>query len=279
MQMNRTGFYEPTEVFQDVKTKIENAVEKGEKIDYLTFVPDGEPTLDINLGAAIEQLKQLGIKIAVITNGSLIHLTDVRDDMALADWVSLKVDTVSQITWKKINRPVKSLKIDDILNSISEFAESFDGDLVTETMLVRDINDNEDELGKVASFISGLNTTKSYISIPIRPPAEKWVEPPNVNMVNFAFQHFLENGINVELLVGHEGNEFAFTGNIVNDLMSITSVHPMREESVKELLAKAGEDWVVIEKLINEQKIVEAIYKKNKFYLRRLEDSQKAEYT
>jgi wyosine [tRNA(Phe)-imidazoG37] synthetase (radical SAM superfamily) len=273
MRTDRTDYYEPIEVCQDVKTKIMNAVDMGEKIDYLTFVPDGEPTMDINLGIEIEKLKQLDYKIAVITNASLIHLKDVRDELVLADWVSLKVDTVTQRTWKKINRPYKKLNIDEILSGISKFAGSFNGDLVTETMLIRDMNDNVDELGKVARFISGLNTTKSYISIPIRPPAEKWVEPPNENLINFTFQHFLEKGINVELLVGSEGNTFAFTGNFVHDLLSIISVHPMREDSIVELLAKAGEGWEIIENLINEQKIVETRYKNKKFYLKKIQAS------
>ena len=279
MQMARTIFYEPLDIFQDVKTKIENAEENGEKIDYLTFVPDGEPTLDINLGAEIALLKQLGIKIAVITNGSLMHLKDVRDELALADLVSIKVDSVTPGTWKKVNRPLKSLNLDRILDGITKFIESFKGELITETMLVKDRNDNEDELVKIAEFISGLNTTKSYISIPIRPPAENWVKTPDVDTINFWFQLFREKGLEVELLIGYEGNAFAYTGEIVNDLLSITSVHPMREDSVRELLAKAGEDWEIIEELINEQKIVVTEYKNKNFFIRKIPDSQKVEYT
>lgn len=64
-------------------------------------MPDCEPTLDINMGKEIDELKQLGIKIAVITNSSLIWREDVRNDLCKADWVSLKVDTVSEKIWRK----------------------------------------------------------------------------------------------------------------------------------------------------------------------------------
>ena len=70
MQVERGTFYEPEDILKDVRDKVEKSREVGEAIDYLSFVPDGEPTLDVNLGREIELLKPLGIKIAVITNGS-----------------------------------------------------------------------------------------------------------------------------------------------------------------------------------------------------------------
>jgi wyosine [tRNA(Phe)-imidazoG37] synthetase (radical SAM superfamily) len=70
MQVKRKSFYKPEEVIHEVVKKIREAKNIGEPVDYLTFVPDGEPTLDVNLGNEIELLKTLGIKIAVITNSS-----------------------------------------------------------------------------------------------------------------------------------------------------------------------------------------------------------------
>ena len=72
MQMERETFYEPKTIVQRVNEKIEQAEEKGELIDYLSFVPDGEPTLDVNLDKEIELLRALGIQVAVITNASLL---------------------------------------------------------------------------------------------------------------------------------------------------------------------------------------------------------------
>ena len=45
---------------------------RGERIDYLTFHPDGEPCLDMGLGGEIDQLRPLGVPIAVISNGTEI---------------------------------------------------------------------------------------------------------------------------------------------------------------------------------------------------------------
>ena len=270
MQVEREAFYKPEEILRAIEKKVKDVKDKEEHIDYLTFVPDGEPTLDINLGKEIELIKPLGIKIAVITNASLIWQKDVQDDLCGADWVSLKIDAVSEDIWRRVNRPHKSLQLDKVFQGIIEFSRTFEGELATETMLIQDINDNTQDIEKTANFIAGLRNVKSYISIPTRPPAEKWVKPANEHTINKAYQLFKEKSVTTEYLIGYEGNAFAFTGNIEEDLLSITSVHPMREEAVNEFLKKAKANWVVIEKLINEDKLVEVKYKDKKFYIRKL---------
>jgi len=270
IQADRKVFYKPDEIFKAVEKKIRNSKEKGERVDYLTFVPDGEPTLDLNLGKGIELLKPLGIKIAIISNASLIWQKDVQDDLCKADWVSLKIDAVSEDVWRKINRPYKSLQPDKIFRGIIEFSHMFRGKLATETMLIQDVNDKAEELEKITDFIAGLKNVKSYISIPTRPPAEKWVKSADEHAVNRAYQVFKEKSIDAEYLIAYEGNTFAFTGNAEEDLLSITSVHPMRKEAVNEFLKKANGNWATIDKLIAENKLIETEYKDNKFYIRKI---------
>ena len=270
MQVERKEFYKPEEILHAVEKKVKESRERKETIDYLTFVPDGEPTLDINLGEEIELLKPLGIKIAVITNSSLIWDKKVRDVLSKADWVSVKIDAISQNIWHKIDRPHGSLKLQKILKGILDFSDSFNGYLVTETMLIQDINDNSSELENIADFISNLNIKKSYLSIPTRPPAEKGVKPATEYKINSAYQIFKEKGIGVEYLIGYEGNAFAYTGNVEEDLLGITSVHPMKEEAIIEFLKKADSNWDIIKELLEEKKLVEIKYKENKFYMRKL---------
>ena len=131
MQVERQSFYDPEEVLHAVQSKAEKAREAGEPVDYLTFVADGEPTLDINLGREIELLKPLGIPIAVITNASLAWREDVRRDLMGADWISLKVDTVEESIWRQIDRPHGTLKLTAILDSMRRFGRDYAGKLVT----------------------------------------------------------------------------------------------------------------------------------------------------
>ncbi len=270
IETERREFYNTEEIVKDVKKKVEKAREKGEIIDYLTFVPDGEPTLDINIGKEIKLLKSLGMKIAVITNASLLNRREVRDDLKKADWVSVKIDAISHEIWKRINKPHKAFKLYKILEGVLEFSKNFTGELNTESMLIHNLNDSEEEIEKLSDFIKSIDPNKSYLSIPTRPPTETWVKSPSEEMINKAYQIFKERNIPVEHLIGYEGNAFAFTGDVEEDLLSITSVHPMRIEGVKEYLKKANADWSNIERLIEENKLVEVEYDKKKFYLRKL---------
>ena len=269
-QIKQQQFYTPEKIVNAVKNKVKKAEEKGESIDYLTFVSDGEPTLDSNLGKEIFYLRQLGIRIAVITNASLLWKKDVKDQLNNADWVSLKIDTVDHAIWKKINKPCKSLIFEKILDGISDFSLSFKGDLTTETMFVKNLNDKIKNIEDTADFIKGLNPTKSYLSVPTRPPSETWVEPTSETMLNSAYQIFTKHGIDAEYLIGYEGNTFGFTGDIEEDILSIASVHPIRKDGVVELLKKAKTDWSIVKKLLHEDKLIEVEYNKKKFYIKRL---------
>ncbi|MBE9507782.1 MAG: radical SAM protein, partial [Chloroflexi bacterium] len=276
MQVEREAFYEPEEILRSVQDKVEKSRKVGEAIDYLTFVPDGEPTLDINLGREIELLKPLGIKIAVITNASLVWREDVREDLMKADWVSLKMDSTREGVWRRIDRPHGALQLPSILNGAREFADGYGGELVTETMLVEGVSDGAALVGEVADFLARLRPSVAYLSVPTRPPAEEWARSPGEDVVNRAYQILSERvdadskHPSVECLIGYEGNAFAFTGSVEEDLLSITAVHPMREEAVSEFLARAGADWPVVHRLIAQGQLIEVEYEGRRFYMRKL---------
>ena len=279
MMVERKAFYKPEEILKEVERKVKEATSRNERIDYLTFVPDGEPTLDINLGEEINLLKQIGIPVAVITNASLLWREDVEKDLMDADLVSLKVDAVSEELWRRINRPHKSLSLSKILGGVSNFTREFNHKIITETMLVEGV-EYAGEFEKIAEFLKDLRSLdKAYIAIPTRPPAEEWVKPATEETLNRAFQTFTEKlGVDrVEYLIGYEGNAFAFTGNVEEDLLSITAVHPMRKEAVTEFLKKANADWKRVEKLLSENKLVELEYEGNKYYMRRLPSRRKSD--
>ena len=269
-QIKRGAFYKPQQIFQQVNKRIAETAASGDSIDYLTFVPDGEPTLDANLGNSIDLLKPLGFNIAVITNASLLYRDDVKNDLMNADWVSVKIDAARERTWRKINRPHRELEFNRIQNGILDFSKMFQGKLVTETMLISCNVKKRDLLSETAGFIKSLNPAAAYLSIPTRPPAETRVVPPQLSDINTAFQIFSGQVDQVEYLIGYEGDAFASTGNAVKDLLSITAVHPMREEAVKNLLENAGADFSVMDKLVRQGKLIRSEYGGHIFYLRNL---------
>ncbi len=263
----RQSFFQPELIYEEVKHHIEQL--KGDnKIDYLTFVANGEPTLDENLGKSIMKLKTLGIPIAVITNASMLFLESTRSDLLLADWVSVKVDAPEKQTWKLINNPFTGLTFGQHIDNIKIFRKKYKGILCTETMLLEGINDSIDCINRIAQIVSELYPSKAYISIPIRPPADMKVKAPCNEKITEAWQVFTDLQIDTELLNGFEGIKIGFTGNAIEDILNITSVHPLRDDSMNELLAKDNADFSVVESLVNTHQIKETNFNSHKYYVR-----------
>jgi wyosine [tRNA(Phe)-imidazoG37] synthetase (radical SAM superfamily) len=190
-----------------------------------------------------------------------------------ADYVSLKIDTTDKDIWHKINRPHKSLNLEAIHESMIHFSDVFNGRLTTETMLVDAINTSPFHIHGIVDLVSKLQPYRSYVAIPTRPTAEIWARIPDESTINSAFQIFREKMDRVEYLIDFEGNDFGYSGEIENDILRITTVHPLRQESVKELLEKSNSNWRVIENLMYQEKLKEVEYAGSKFYMRSLTDT------
>jgi len=264
----RQEFYPVDQIFSDVDRKVTECLKQNRNIDYLTLVPDGEPTLDKNLGKIIEGLKRFRIPVAVISNASLIDRDDVQEELAGADWVSLKVDSVEEILWKKINRPHRDFSLSKILDGMFTFKEKFAGELVTETMLIGAVNDNRNATNALIDFLLELKPDKSYLSIPIRPPAETGVTPPASESLKEIINICNDRISCIEFLFETEVGDFISTGNIQEDILSITSVHPLREKALRDMIARSGESWKTVEDLLHANKLTSVFYRDENYFLR-----------
>ncbi len=276
MLAERRFFFSAKEIAADVRDRVEQARRENAAIDFLTFVPDGEPTLDLNLGREIRLLRPLGIPIGVISNSTLIWREDVRRELAGADWVSLKIDAVREPAWRRINRPHRALSLEAILDGVLEFAKTFRGKLVSETMLLQAVDQDEEHVREIAEFLGRLQPAVAYLSVPTRPPAEKATRRPDEHSLNRAFQIIAAKVQAAELLIGYEGDAFASTGDIEKDLLAITAVHPMRREAIEKMLAKAGVSWSLVEALQARGDLAASQYEGNEYYLRSFHQRKKA---
>jgi len=269
LTIDRRVFYDPYRLVGIVNTRVSQLLGSGEHIDYITFVPNGEPTLDKNIGVEARLLKNHGIPLAILTNGSLLHREDVRTDLTAFNYVSIKVDAVSERIWRIVNRPHPSLKIDRVLEGILEFRRVYRGKLVTETMLLGNI-DYSRELERIADYLHQLKPDIAYIAAPTRPPAEEWVKPPSEELLNHAYQLFSEKIEHVELLTGFEGTHFTVLDDVSREILSITSVHPLREDILEDILARKGCTWDVVEDLVRKGLLARIHYAGYNYYIRKI---------
>jgi len=263
----REFFYKPEVIYEKVVKHL-GQLSSENYPDYLTFVSNGEPTLDENLGKAIKLLKKTEIPVAVISNASLLFYDSVKEDLQLADWVSLKMDAGDLITWYLINRPVAGLDFENILINIKLFRDEYNGRLCTETMIVNGINDSTENISILAEIIKGINPEKAYLAVPIRPPLEKFVKLPGAETINLAWQTFNKMKIRTEFLIGFEGTDAGYTGNIYEDILNITAVHPLRKDTLLKLLQNDSAGYSVINSLISQHLIKSVTYRGHKYFIR-----------
>jgi len=263
----RESFFKP-QIINEKVVKHLDKLTTDKYPDYLTFVSNGEPTLDQNLGKAIKLLKKTGIPVAVISNASLLFYESVREDLFMADWVSLKMDAGDIITWYLINRPVAGLDFESILTGIKLFCDEYKGRLFTESMIINGINDSNDIIAAIAETVREINPEKAYLAVPIRPPAEKFVKLPEPEELNMAWQIFNEMQIKTEFLTGFEGTDAGYTGNIYEDILNTTAVHPLRQDTLLKLLQNDNAGYSVVNSLISQRLIKSVDYRGHKYFIR-----------
>lgn len=261
-------FFTSGQIYEAAAARAQKIRARSLAIDYLTFVPDGEPTLDSALGESIDALHDLDTPIAIITNGSLLWRSDVRARLAHVDLVSVKVDSVHDDAWRRINLPHHDLYLDNILQGIREFAAGFDGTLVTDTMLIAGINDDTGSLTDTADFLAEIAPRTAYIAAPTRPTTVKTIHATDEAGLIRAHEIFADRLPSVELLTGHEVGDFAYTGDARSDLLAVTAVHPMREGDVRRLLSKDQTAWTLVEDLLAEGVLKSTTYQNERYYLR-----------
>ena len=149
-------------------------------VDWVTFVGSGEPLLHSGIGSLIRGVKaQTSLPVAVITNGSLLYMEEVREELAQADAVLPALDAGTRQLYRRMNRPHSDIAFEWFLEGLVAFGEAYAGRLLLEVMLVRDLNDTEEALHDIARAVRRIQPDEVHINTPDRPPAECWVQVPD----------------------------------------------------------------------------------------------------
>ena len=211
-----------------------NAHQPGE-IDWVTFVGSGEPLLHSSIGWLIREVKvHTHLPVAVITNGSLLYLPEVRQELLVADAVLPTLDAGTPKLYRKINRPHSEIKFERLVDGLISFRKEYKGKLWVEVMLVDGLNDTAQALWEIARILQSIQPDLVHINLPTRPPAEAWVKPPHPESLMRAMAIL---GYAAEVVHPTEGS-FDLSGhdNPVDAIISIITRHPMRQDQLERTL-------------------------------------------
>jgi wyosine [tRNA(Phe)-imidazoG37] synthetase (radical SAM superfamily) len=233
---NQRRAYIPTaDILLEARQALKSRTHRA--IDWVTFVGSGEPTLHSELGWLIRQIKVLTDKpIAVITNGSLLHIPDVRRELLAADAVLPTIDAGTVELYRKINRPHSQATFTRLVAGLAAFRAEYRGKLWVEVMLVRGLNDTTKALEDIAKVLQKIKPDAVHISLPTRPPAETWVQPPDQAGLSRAVSIL---GNIAEVVHPAEG-VFDLDGcqDVVDAIIGIITRHPMLQDELERTLER-----------------------------------------
>ena len=152
--------------------------------DYITLSGSGEPTLYSRCGELIDRIKQItNIPVAVLTNGSLLWMPEVRESLKRADLVIPSLDAGSDTLFRYINRPHTEITFEKMLNGLIAFRKDYPGPYWLEVFLAAGLSTTDKEIENLKSAIALIQPDKVQINTVTRPPAEPFVEPVPVSQL------------------------------------------------------------------------------------------------
>jgi wyosine [tRNA(Phe)-imidazoG37] synthetase (radical SAM superfamily) len=186
--------------FDEVKAELAHYFENHPDPDYITFSGSGEPTLSPDIGRIIDFIKEKkpNVRVAVLTNATLLPDPVVRKELNRADLVMPSLDAVTPQTFEKINRPEKQLDIHKVIDGLKTFAGSFRGELWLEVFILPGMNDAKEELETLGEIIRDIHPARVQLNTLDRPGAVPGLKPASKQDLDRVAQ--IIDAANVEII-------------------------------------------------------------------------------
>jgi wyosine [tRNA(Phe)-imidazoG37] synthetase (radical SAM superfamily) len=157
--------------FATVKQELSIYFENNPPPDYITFSGSGEPTLNSRIGDVLHFIKNHihDIPVALLTNGTLFSQKQVREDIKAATVIIPSLDAATEKVFRKINRPSPHLKVDTIIQGLTQLRKEYRGKIWLEIFIVPGMNDTEQELTALKQAIDKIKPDQVQINTLDRP--------------------------------------------------------------------------------------------------------------
>lgn len=219
----------------DILLELKTTIDKGLKADYITIGGSGEPTLHSGLGRLIAGIKKLtSIPVAILTNGTLFHIPEVRDECAEADVILPSLDAGDQRTFEKINRPSKHIIFEHVVDGLCALRRRFRGKIWLEVFFIERFNTDNAEIAKLIEAIQRICPDKVHLNTAVRPTAEQDVEKvPPEKLADIARRLGPKCEVIADFVSSHCGKG---ADNVTQTLLSMLKRRPCSLEDVSSAL-------------------------------------------
>ena len=182
---------------EEVVTELELSLAAGNAPDYISLAGSGEPTLNSGIGDLIVKIRGLtDIPVTVLTNGSLLWMSEVQDALMEADLVLPSLDAGDEHLFRYVNRPHREISFERMVAGIAEFTKRFSGEVWLEVFLLGGVTGIPAEVEKIASIVRRIQPKRVQLNTVSRPPAEEFAFPLSTHQM-LALKGFFPGEVDV----------------------------------------------------------------------------------
>jgi wyosine [tRNA(Phe)-imidazoG37] synthetase (radical SAM superfamily) len=265
LTVRRKHYIDPQIVLDEIKEII--AAEKH--IEYITFSGSGEPTLNKDIGKIILGIKAMtSIPIAVLTNGTLLSLKEVRDEIINADVVLPSLDAVTPGIFSRINRPHQALDINSFIQGLVDSRKEFKGEMWLEVFIAKGINDSDEELANLYRTVKKIGPHRVQLNSLDRPPAVEGIQPVDIETLERILEQWGDLTVEIIKRIRKREEIAAFSFNLENNILNTIKRRPLTIDDLETLTGKNRlEIFKYIDVLEKEKKVFTRIVGDKIFFL------------
>ena len=244
--------YDDVVSVEQVTTALKTALKEHDDVDFITLTANGEPTLYPYLSELIDEINSFkGLtKTLILTNAATIDDVEVQEALLKLDEVKLSLDCATQKCLKKLDRSHSGIDVENIKAGMLEFKSKYAGPLVIEILIVKTLNDSEEEIGKLNEFLLALQPTRIDIGTIDRPPAFD-VKPVSYEEL-LHISHMFDATLPV-YIASRKKADISSSSYSYEEILEMLSMRPLTKEDIEALFDEDSQKRA--ENLLHKQKI------------------------
>ncbi len=232
---------------KDILEEVKDFLSKNPYPDVITITANGEPTLYSKLDELVDGLNKIKgkSKLLILSNASTVTDINIQKILGKIDIVKFSLDSVNPDIFRKVDRPLNSIDVNEIVEGIKEFRKKYKGTLIIEVLIVKNINDKPEGLKKLADILKDIKPDRVDIGTVDRPPAYRVFPLSNEELVEIS-KYFTDLNINIVYNNQKNNKKFDYTKE---QILSTLKRRPLTLFDIENLFTqKAKENFLSLKK-------------------------------
>jgi wyosine [tRNA(Phe)-imidazoG37] synthetase (radical SAM superfamily) len=264
LTINRQSFFPPELLLDELRSVLPDITH----LDFITFSGSGEPTLNADLGWFIGEIKKIStVPVAVLTNGTMLYMDDVRKDLKSADVILPSLDAATPDAFHRINQPHTGLELERIITGLATLRKEFPGKIWLEIFIVKGVNDQEKEIAALRQAMRRIKPDKIQLNTLDRPPAYSGVQSADFATLEKIRAQWSDLPVEIIKRTNRREEILSFSRNLENSLLNTIRRRPLTLDDLVALTGKEENELrQYLDVLQKEKKIKAVIVDKKIFY-------------